>query len=73
MNLWESGPGDSFIKLDSGWVRTSRVEAVTVDDKRWGTTASGKDLFHVRVGLISGATFTHKTTDVEKLMRAIAG
>lgn len=73
MNLWESSPTDGFIKVDDAWVRTSRVESVSVDPKRWGTTGAGKDLFKVSVRLIGGATFSHLTTDTERFVKAIIG
>jgi len=71
---WETNySNDGFIRLDTGWVRISRIESIVPDEKRWGATASGKDLFRITITLISGATFTHLTTNIEKFMQTIAG
>lgn len=64
---------DSMFKIGNAWVRSSRIESVAVDDKRWGVTASGKDLFMTTVTLFSGATFQHKVTDVEAFIKRIIG
>lgn len=73
MSLWESGPVDGFVKTDAGWIRISRVESVQGDDKRWGVTAKGKDVFRLEITMISGAKFSHLTTDVGHFIRRLTG
>lgn len=70
MSDWQMTSGDGFIKLDGGWVRMSRIESIRPETKRWGVTASGKDLYRVTVTLISGAEFHHLTSDVERLVES---
>lgn len=73
MSDWESGPSDGLLHLDSGYVRISRIESVVIDEKRWGVTAKGSDVWRATVTLIGGATFTTKTTNRDRLVKLCAG
>lgn len=73
MSVWESEQSDGLLELETGWVRMSRIESIVIDSKRWGVTGGGKDLYLATVTLISGATFTHKTSDPKGFVRLAAG
>lgn len=73
MSNWESGPKDGLLQLDTGYVRISCIESVVIDEKRWGVTSKGNDVWRATVTLIGGATFTTKTTDTERFISLCAG
>lgn len=73
MSKWESGPADGLLQLDTGLVRISRIESVVIDEKRWGVTSQGSDVWRATVTLIGGAIFTTKTTDTERFLNLCAG